>query len=154
MARAQRVMPSPEKIDAFRQTMADLGKTPDEVEGEVEAMLGDDGAEIWVNRHVVCKLWRDPSDGSVGHIHVRRQDRKPLRDWRMMQRIKNELAGPEVEAFELYPAESRLVDSANSYWIWCMKPGVRLPVGFEHREVNYDEELARRVGAKQRRETL
>jgi hypothetical protein len=36
---------------------------------------------------------------------------KPMKVWLTIS-IKNELVGPEHEAVELYPAESRLVDSA------------------------------------------
>jgi hypothetical protein len=56
-------------------------------------------------------------------------------DWRDFQAIKNQLAGPETEAFELYPAESRLLDPSNYYTLWCF-PGLRrLKIGQEKREV-------------------
>lgn len=87
-------------------------------------------------------------------IHVRRNDRKPIHDWRVLQRVKNELAGPEAEAVELYPRESRLVDTANSYWLWVAPAGVEFSFGFEERAVDYDEESASSMGARQRRETL
>lgn len=49
-----------------------------------------------------------------------------------MQRIKNQLAGAECEAIELYPAESRLVDSANQFHLWCLDdPTVRFPFGYD-----------------------
>src|SRR4029079_9754071 len=47
-------------------------------------------------------------------------------DWREFQRIKNDLVGPEWEAIELYPAESRLLDPSN-YWILYAAPSI--PVG-------------------------
>jgi hypothetical protein len=52
------------------------------------------------------------------HLSIKRRDKKPIHDWRHMQRIKNEILGPEYEAIELYPKESRLVDSANQYHLW------------------------------------
>lgn len=52
------------------------------------------------------------------HLSIKRRDKKPIHDWRHLQRIKNELLGPEYEAIELYPKESRLVDSANQYHLW------------------------------------
>lgn len=54
-------------------------------------------------------------------------------DWRDLQRIKNELCGPEFEACELYPAESRLVDTSNQYYVWVLPEGERFPIGFEER---------------------
>jgi hypothetical protein len=49
--------------------------------------------------------------------------------------IKNQLTGPETEAFELYPAESRLLDPSNYYILWCF-PGLhRIKVGQPHRFV-------------------
>lgn len=65
------------------------------------------------------------------NLSIRRIDREPIRDWRDMQEIKNQLLGAEVEAVELYPAESRLVDTANQYHLWAPKlPGAMFPFGF------------------------
>ncbi len=63
-------------------------------------------------------------------LSIRRLDREPIRDWRDFQLIKNELVGAENEGAELYPAESRLVDSANQYHMWVLKdPEIRFPFG-------------------------
>jgi len=72
--------------------------------------------------------------GPCTHLSLRRADRDAVHDWREMQRIKNELVGPEVEALELYPAESRLVDQANQFHLWCF-PGARIPIGFDQRAI-------------------
>ena len=67
-------------------------------------------------------------------LSIRRLDREPVTDWRDKQQIKNELVGPEHEAVELYPAESRLVDSANQYHLWVLKnPDMKFPFGFTER---------------------
>lgn len=68
--------------------------------------------------------------GLGAHVSVRRNDREPVHDWRDLQRIKDELLGPEVEAVELYPANSRVVDAANQYHLWAFI-GYRFPFGFE-----------------------
>ena len=85
----------------------------------------------------------------VIHLSVKTHDKKPIRDWRDMQRIKNELVGEEHEAVELYPAESRLVDTANQYHMWVFdKPvsdGAYYPFGFHDRLVNYDKPLGNAV---------
>lgn len=67
-------------------------------------------------------------------LSIRRNDRAPIHDWRDFQIIKNELLGPEAEALEIYPAESRLVDTANQYWLYSIE-GVKLPFGFPARVV-------------------
>lgn len=71
------------------------------------------------------------------HLSIKRIDRKPIHDWRDLQQIKNEFVGEECEAVEIYPAESRLVDTANQYHLWCfMDPAQRIPFGFGERFVH------------------
>lgn len=66
------------------------------------------------------------------HLSIKRTDQRVIRDWRHLQRIKNELVGPRHEAVELYPSEDRLVDTANQYHLWCVDdPEARWPVGFD-----------------------
>jgi len=70
------------------------------------------------------------------HLDVCRHDEEPCTSWRDFQRIKNELIGPEHEGVELFPAESRLVDTANQYHIWVMAdPLYRFPLGYKNRLV-------------------
>ena len=89
-----------------------------------------DGDEVWLNDRYVVIVARH-ADGWVTELSIRRQDRKAARDWRDFQRIKDQLAGPDVEAVELYPARERVVDTANQYWLWCFPPGERVPIGIE-----------------------
>jgi hypothetical protein len=84
------------------------------------------------------------------HLSIRNLRREAVRDWRDLQRIKNEIAGPEREAVEIYPAESRLVDSSNQYHLWVLPEGERVPIGYEERLVASPEEAAEH-GARQRR---
>lgn len=92
----------------------------------------------WINE--IYQVQRR-DDGEIVHLNIRRRDGGPImRDWRHFQQIKNELVGPECEGIELYPAESRLVDTSNKYHIYVVKdPAYRFPVGFEKRDVQYDE---------------
>ena len=62
---------------------------------------------------------------------VWRRDGKPPRDWRHLQAIKNQLAGPEREALEIFPAESRLIDVGNATHLWVMPAGECVPFGYE-----------------------
>ena len=70
-----------------------------------------------VNRREVRA--ESPNAPRCYHLSIRRQDREPVRDWRDFQRIKNQLAGPEWTAVEIYPAESKKVDGANQYHLWA-----------------------------------
>jgi hypothetical protein len=67
-------------------------------------------------------------------LDIRRRDSGDCKNWRELQQIKNELVGPEHEAVELFPAESRLVDTANQYHLWVhVSPEYRFPFGFAER---------------------
>lgn len=102
---------------------------------------------MWVNnRYVVI---RKEMDNGYTWLSIRHVDRKPIRDWRHFQRIKNELCGKEREGFELYPADSRLVDEANQYHLWVLPEGEQIPIGWNVRYVGDDEQAAA-IGAKQR----
>lgn len=105
--------------------------------------------EMWMNdRYTVSVTRRE--DGSVSSLSIRRNDRGWPRDWRDFQRIKNQLAGADAEAVELYPAESRLVDTANQFWLWCGPPGFAFPFGFDEGRSVTGPEVAESVGGRQR----
>jgi hypothetical protein len=86
--------------------------------------------EIWFNdlyNVTVRRHKKDPVFGSGGgmiQIGICAFDGSARHDFREMQAIKNQLAGEETEGFELFPAESRLLDPSNYYTLWCF-PGVR-----------------------------
>lgn len=94
------------------------------------------------------------NENGVIHLSIRNNERKPIRDWRHFQRIKNELVGTEREALELYPAESRLVDEANQYHLWVLPTGELFPFGFNEGRFVGDSESATAVGATQRNHEL
>jgi hypothetical protein len=99
------------------------------------AALGAD--ELWTNdryQAVVRRVGRTPV-GFLVELSITRRDKAPIHDWRDLQRVKNDIMGPEVEAVELYPAESRLVDTANQYALFCLPKGRRFPFGFRARLV-------------------
>ena len=86
--------------------------------------------ELWSNADYLALVLRDcttvaiaAAEVLVTRIEVIRRDRTEIRDWRDLQRIKNDVVGPEHEAVELFPAESRLIDSANRYYLWCFPLG-------------------------------
>jgi len=61
--------------------------------------------------------------GHIRQIMIRRHDWGPVFDWRDIQAIKNRIAGPEAEAIELFPAESRVVDNQNWRHLWLNDNG-------------------------------
>jgi hypothetical protein len=73
-------------------------------------------------------------------LSVRRDDRRAIMDWRDLQWVKNQLLGEETEAVQLFPAESRLVDSANQYFLFAynLQPSFVFPFGFTERLVTQD----------------
>lgn len=110
------------------------GDNEEEASSNIRRFLDNMKSEdIWLND--IYQVSVAPFGGGV-RLAVRRKDRQPIHDWRHMQAIKNELVGPECEGVELFPAESRLVDTANQYYMWCCKtPGWRFPFGFGSRAV-------------------
>lgn len=84
-------------------------------------------------------------------LSIKSIDQSATHDWRHFQRIKNELVGPECEGVELYPAESRMVDTSNQYHLFVMKDSkMTFPFGFRERLVLDDGEICQSLGAKQR----
>ncbi len=79
---------------------------------------------------------------TIVELVIRNKDQSAKHDWREFQRIKNELLGPEEEAVELYPAESRLTDTKNEFHLWCIR-GMRFPFGWNEREISEASERQR-----------
>lgn len=97
---------------------------------------------IWMNDRYQVNVDEDPEHGFRGmdlwHLSIKRRDRKPIEHnrWRILQRIKNAICGPDIEAIELYPAESRLVDTANQYHLFAFMGGETVPCGWFMRHVD------------------
>ena len=95
--------------------------------------------KIWINeKYQVSVIEFDHSQfGPCMQINIRRRDGNVIfRDWRDFQLIKNQLAGPECEGLEIYPAESRKVDTTNKYHLWViLDPDKCIPFGWAERRV-------------------
>lgn len=101
----------------------------------------DSPDEVWLNGRYQVEVHRDAVDVEgfprMHWLSIKRRDKEAVHDWRDLQRIKNDLVGPEHEAMELYPAESRLVDSSNQYHLWVLaEEGACFPLGFGERLVS------------------
>ena len=110
------------------------GRTPSVNEKMVwieEAIQRMTLGEIYQNNIYRVEVIHEPP---YVHLDIRRLDGGACKNWRHFQQIKNELVGPEFEAVELFPAESRLVDAGNQYHLWVhMDPKFRFQMGFPHR---------------------
>lgn len=98
--------------------------------------------EAWFNDTYYVTVRRNVPDKCFGtakgmiQLGIASHDGTARHDWRDFQAIKNQLAGEECEAFELYPAESRLLDPSNYYTLWCFPFLKRLHVGGPERRVH------------------
>jgi len=134
----QRFEESPGSRQRQQDSMKEEGCTQEQIEHAFnrcnQAVLwGNDTYQVAVfDQGNVHSDWPD-----MIHLSIKRRDIETMHDWRDMWAIKNTLVGPENEAVELYPAESRVVDGANQYHLWVFKdPKVRLPFGMMGRGVS------------------
>ncbi|MGA7234111.1 MAG: hypothetical protein WBY44_00425 [Bryobacteraceae bacterium] len=103
--------------------------------------------EIWMSDIYTVTLRRRPDkvfntrQGMI-LLGINAVDGSARHDWRDFQAIKNQLAGEECEAFELYPAESRLMDPSNYYTLWCFPGLKRIKVGIDEPRRVYDADEA------------
>jgi hypothetical protein len=130
----KRAVPLPPNEALIKATMEHLGSDRETALRSIEL---EDHDEVWLND--LYQVVKHPA-GTLIHLNIRRVDGYPGRDWRHFQQIKNELCGPECEAVELYPAESRLVDQGNKYHLWVITdPTFRFPFGWQERSVDYQD---------------
>lgn len=97
-------------------TDEDPGKYPGTTNGTVE-IWENDLYEINVRRYL--DGWPFAHKSRWIYIGIAALDGAARHDWREMQRIKNEICGPEWDAIELFPAESRLLDPSNYFILFC-----------------------------------
>ena len=97
---------------------------------EVPLLPGQVGSEGWLAeistayRNRVFSVLRREANGA---IHLAVSSLSEIRPtWWEMQRIKDEIAGPDATAVEVYPPHDEVVDDANMYHIWVVD---KLPFG-------------------------
>jgi len=97
----------------------------------------------WVNAKYSVQQFCAVCDwGDVALLMIRRHDDAPITQWYELQRIKDELVGPERTAVQVFPPREDLRDSANMYHLWVLPPGRALPFGL-HLEGQYNGEASR-----------
>lgn len=89
--------------------------------------------EVWKNNLYIVQVFAeaDCTWGPIRRLLIRRNDGSKVRAWADLQRIKNEIAGPERVAVEVFPAEFARVDSADVYHLWVLPEGFTLPFWLE-----------------------
>jgi len=87
--------------------------------------------DVWMNnRYQVRRRPAGTINGGVLTVlSIKRNDKKPIRNWRDLLWIKNQLCGDECEAVEVFPAMSKLVDTSNQYWLWVLPEGMSFGFG-------------------------
>ena len=118
--------PSPAVVKRLRAVAERRGL---DFERDIAPRLYHHPGELFVNE--VYQVIRERL-GGWWHLSIKPLAKDRLSRWRDYQQIKNELVGPEHEAAELFPAESRLVDAADQYHLWvAADPAYRFPFGFD-----------------------
>ena len=116
---------------------------PDITDGQIDDLMND---ETWGNdRYTVTVHFLDGDRDGFVEITIHNHRRTTHIPWRHLQQIKNEVLGADREAVQLFPAEDRLVDTANEYWLYAYPVGKapmrnrRTKVGMDHgRNVGYE----------------
>jgi hypothetical protein len=62
-------------------------------------------------------------ENDIPHLSIKNNQKTTDISWQHKQWIKNDILGEEFEACELFPAESRLVNTANQYHLWGFPKG-------------------------------
>ncbi len=73
--------------------------------------------------YIVCKHPLRRSKKFEFRLSVQREDKEPIRNWRVLQDIKNDVAGVDRTAAEIYPPETEVTDTGNMYHLWVYRLG-------------------------------
>jgi len=152
----QRAVDVDQTFEAFAHRYRDMNMRPQTLRRLFEKQKGD---ALYLSEFYQVAIDKDPPHAFPGvvmwHLSIKRIDKEPIMDWRDLQAIKSQLCGDEAEALQLFPAESRCVDTSNQYHLWVfMRSGTqrlpRIPCGWTKGMV-IDEAASATSGAKQRR---
>ncbi|MDO6423516.1 DUF7694 domain-containing protein [Saccharophagus degradans] len=84
----------------------------------IEAVFTDENSEFIVEKHRI--LDNPPFEY---RLTIKRGDKKPIHSWSLLQEIKDQVAGENVVAIEIYPEKSKVTDTANMYHLWVFAEG-------------------------------
>jgi len=103
---------------AMKSMMAGVTRRADAVHA-IRAMVKAEFGNSTIYNNDEYHVAQRKLGGDSVHLAIRRIDRQPITAWEDLQTIKNMLVGPECEAVELFPAESRLVKNIIERHLWC-----------------------------------
>ena len=141
-------LPINERINMFKKMCKEFGTVITHAEAKYlykKSLKGDKYqndtyiVDVYRGKDADDMILADEIKGKCTYISIKRIDKDICNDWRDFQQIKNELVGEDIEALQIYPAENRLMDTANQYWLFCFPKGVMIPFGFTNRNVDYTE---------------
>tara|TARA_R110002020_G_scaffold320541_4_gene536460 strand:- start:112 stop:633 length:522 start_codon:yes stop_codon:yes gene_type:complete len=148
---------TPEKIEAEVDKIIRAFKTVTRDQARLGLMEAV-GSECYVNniyqvlvyRGVHCDklIHTDELKGKCTWLSIKRKDKRPVNNWQDMQSIKNRLVGTECDAIQLFPSESRLLNTANQYHLIVFPEGWAFPFGWGKRTV-FEEQFPKDGGAVQ-----
>jgi hypothetical protein len=142
-----------DQLKSLRKNLKEQGMPEDEIDWQIDRLKNQ---TIYLNNHYQVAVDEvEPKEGTnfppIIHLSIKRRDKRQLSQrshWRDLQRIKNELVGEEHEAVEMYPADSRKVDTSNQYHPWVIdNEEFQFPWGFHDRMVIEGGES--KIGARQ-----
>ena len=84
---------------------------------------------VWKNNLYSVQVYRRAlgAEGEALHLAVRRHDESEVRGWDDLQRIKNEIAGVDRAALEVYPVEAEVMNQANMRHLFVLPAGTPAP---------------------------
>ena len=85
----------------------------------IEAVFSDASDKYIVEKHII-----GDHRAFAFRLAIKRCDKESIRSWRVLQDIKNSIAGEDAVAIEIYPSEAEVTDTANMYHLWVFRAGL------------------------------
>ena len=110
-------LPINERINMFKKMAREFGKIITHKEAKYFYKQSLKGDKYQNNKYIVDvyrgkdaddMVLADEMKGKCTYLSIKRIDKGICNDWRDFQQIKNELVGEDIEALQIYPAESDL----------------------------------------------
>lgn len=108
--------------------------------------------ECWLNNRYQCLVKYVPNSNpdlpEIKKLSIHLRDRGPMRNWRHLQQIKNEVCGELSTGIEVFPPETALTDTANEYHLWVFPEGVDLGFGLGPEPLVTDDDAVEEFNAE------
>ena len=80
----------------------------------------------WWETYKTQLLFVTRGEDQLMHLIIERHDRQEVQaTWSEIQVIKNEIAGPDVAMYEVYPSEGNVVNEVNKRHFWSFSKNVQ-----------------------------